>query len=222
MAELCSSFIKAQVMRIVKVDSCGNPITGAGSVVITKGFIKDAIAPEYLQGTEYLVRNANDELCVNDISPNSLKRIKNTIDFCVIDPDAITLITGETEIVSGAPATGVGFTLSEAQLTNHFSLELWQPAAGSAGCQGGVPLYGYWAFPNLRNPKVNSFNLENAALQFSIDCDSAQSATSWGSGPGTGTKWLPSALPQGKHMAFALTSTPPPAVPATCGAFALV
>lgn len=222
MASRCVAPIKARVMRIVRLDSCGNPVSGAGSVVTSNGFIQIEVEPEYEEGTEYLVRNANDELCVNEKSPNTLKRVNLSMDFCQIDPDAIVLMTGERllQATGGPPVTGTGVAFGEGQLTNRFSLEVWQPVAGTGGCAGGAEQFVYWAFPNVGNTQIGSFTLENAALTFTVEADTKAAATTWGDGPGTGASYLPgTTLLTDEHFAFNVIALAPPV--AACGATSL-
>lgn len=222
MASRCVSPIKARVMRIVKLDSCGNPVTGAGSVVVSSGFVQIEVEPEYEEGTEYIVRNANDELCVNEKSPNTLKRVNLTMDFCQIDPDAVVIMTGERllQATGGPPVTGTGVAFGEGQLTTRFSLEVWQPVAGTGGCTGGVEQFVYWAFPNVGNPQIGSFTLENAALTFSVEADTKAASSSWGDGPGSGASYIPgTAIATDEHFAFNVVALAPPTP--SCGATSL-
>lgn len=222
MASRCVAPIKARVMRITRLDACGVPVTGAGSVVTSNGFIQIEVEPEYEEGTEYLVRNANDELCVNEKSPNTLKRVNLSMDFCQIDPDAVVLMTGERllQATGGPPVTGTGVAFGEGQLTNRFSLEVWQPVAGSGGCAGGVEQFVYWAFPNVGNTQVGSFTLENAALTFTVEADTKAASVLWGDGPGSGISYIPGTTVLGdEHFLFNVATSPPPT--AVCGATSL-
>jgi hypothetical protein len=209
-------------MRVVKLDACGVPVTGAGSVVVSNGFIQIEVSPEYEEGTEYLVRNANDELCVNEKSPNTLKRVGLSMDFCQIDPDAIVLMTGERllQATGGPPVTGTGVAFGEGQLTARFSLEVWQPVAGISSCAGGVEQFVYWAFPNVGNTQVGDFTLENASLTFTVEADTKAASSQWGDGPGTGPSWIPgTVIVNDEHFLFNVVGLAPP-LP-SCGATTL-
>jgi hypothetical protein len=221
MASTCISPIKARVMRLVKVDVCGNPITGAGSVIVSDGFIKVQADPQYEDGVETIVKNANGDLCVNEKDANTLKRVDLTIDFCKVDPDAIAIITGERILTTGSPVTGTGMAFGEGLLVSRFSLEVWQPIAGQSGCSAsGQQLFVYWAFPNVGNPKVGGLVFENGPLTFTATGDTKAAAASWGDGPGTGAQWLNgNTIATDEHWAFNVTTVPPPT--AACGASAL-
>lgn len=221
MPTICASPIKARVARIVSLDSCGVPVTGAGRQLVTNGFVSISPSPEYEDGQEHLTLNAYGEACVNEKDPNFLKRVGLEVVFCNIDPDAIVLMTGERLLSTGSPTvTGTGVAFGEGLLTARFSLEVWQPLAGAGACSpSGVAYYMYWAFPNVGNARVTDWTLENAPTQFTIEADTKAASSQWGNGPGT-TEWLNgNTLASDEHFAFNITTVPPPT--AACGAVTL-
>lgn len=217
--------IKAKVIRVVKLDVCGNPVTGASSaMVVAKGFTQVQVSPDYEEGQEFLTKLADGSACVNQKDPAFLKRSGIEAHFCVLSPDIIQLMTGETMIFTGAGSvTGSGIMFGTDVLDDRFSLELWQPVAGAGACDPttGLPFYVYWAFPNVTNTKINDFTFENDVFDFTIAAETDGAGFLWGDGPGTPT-WLPAGttVPAGKHMLFNITTTAPPAV--TAGAVTLV
>lgn len=211
MATRCISPIKARIMRLVRLDECGVPVTGVGSQIVTKGFVQIANALEYDDGTEFLLKNADGEPCVNDKDPDFLKRVTSTTDFCVMNPDAIVITTGEDLITGGAPVTGTGVAFGEDPLTARYSIEVWQPAGGRDACEGGQQQYVYWAFFNMGNTRIGDFTFANSTFIFQLISQSKVASASWANGPGTSTKWLPASFdPTGKHFAFNITTEPPP------------
>jgi len=53
MSDLSAVPIKGRVMRLIALDSCGNPVTGAsGKQVITRGFISVQMENQYEAATE--------------------------------------------------------------------------------------------------------------------------------------------------------------------------
>ncbi len=221
MAARCVSPIKGTVMRLVKVDSCGNPVTGAESAeVVTDGFIQINPSPQYEEGEVQQVRKASGAFCVNEKDEPELARVVLGINWCVLDPDAIIIITGE-RLLSDA-TTGVGVAFGEGLITARFSLEVWQKVAGRAACDaGGNQQYVYWPFPNVGNTIVNDFSFENAPLQFSTTSETEAAGPLWGNGPGSAGPWLPSGetIQTDEHFAYSVTTTAPPTP--TCGAVLL-
>lgn len=218
----CTTPFKARVLRVVRLDSCGNPVTGAGSVVVSDGFIRVQADPEYLDGEVFRQKNANGDLCINEIDDPLFVSEGISIDFCKVDPDVIVLITGQRLITGGAPVTGSGVAYAEGSAHARFSLELWQPIAGAGACTpGGLQQYMYWAFPNMGAARVGSKAFENALLTFTLSAISKAAGPQWGDGPGTGTSWLPAGftVDTDEHFLHNVTTEPPPT--ATCGATAL-
>lgn len=215
--------IKAKVMRAVKLDTCGNPVTGASSSqVVAKGFTQVQVSPDYEDGTEFLTKLADGTPCVNQKDPAFLKRAGLEMHFCVLSPDWVTITTGETQILTGSgPVTGTGNMFGTDLLTNRFSLELWQPVSGVGACTpSGLQNYVYWAFPNVTNTKLNDFTFELGVFDFVIAAETDYTGYLWGDGPGS-VSWLPAGVtvPTTKHFLYNVTTTPPPAV--TAGAVLL-
>ena len=221
MVATCVSPIKASVMRIVKLNSCGAPVTGASSaVVVSDGFVSISPSPQYEDGTEYLTKKANGDLCVNDIDPPQLKRVDLEMVWCVLDPDALVLQTGERLLTDSGAVTGTGVAFGEGQINTRYSLEVWQPVSGVNSCNsGGLPQYVYWAFPHVGNAKVGDFTFENGVFNFTISSTTFAAALQWGTGPGSGGPWVNQAVQLGDHYLYNVTTTPPPV--SSCGAVLL-
>lgn len=221
MVAQCVTPIKASVMRLVKLNSCGTPVTGSSSsVVVSDGFVSISPSPQYEDGTEYLSKKANGDLCVNDIDPPALKRVDLEMVWCVMDPDAIIIQTGERLLTDSGAITGTGVAFGEGQVTNRYSLEVWQPVSGVNACNAsGQQQYVYWAFPHVGNAKVGDFTFENGVFNFTISSNTFAASLLWGDGPGSGTAWISQAVQSGDHYLYNVTTTAPPA--SACGATTL-
>jgi hypothetical protein len=220
MSALCLAPIQARVARLIKLDTCGNPVTGASSAVVsTDGFVSINPSPQYLDGEEHQQRKANGALCVYQKDPSELTRVDLEINWCVLDPDAIVIVTGERLLTTGS-STGTGVAFGEGQLTSRFSLEVWQPVAGTGACDpSGVQRYIYWAFPNVGNAKVGDFAFQNDIFQFQNTAETKAASTLWLSRTGAAT-WLGSnTVDTTEHFLFNITTGTPPT--ATCGAVTL-
>jgi hypothetical protein len=216
----CVSPIQARVARLIKLDVCGNPVTGASSAVVsTNGFISIEPSPQYQDGEEHTQRRADGSLCVYKKDPSELTRVDLTTNFCVLDPDAIVVISGE-RLLTTAGVTGTGVAFGEGQLTARHSLEVWQPVVGAGACDAsGAQQYVYWAFMNVGNAKINDFTFENAPFQFSTVAETAAAGPLWLSRSGAAT-WLGSnTVETGEHFLYNITTAAPPT--ATCGAVLL-
>lgn len=219
--------IKGTMMRIVKLDTCGVPVTGATSLVVTtNGFVQVNMEPDYEDGEEFFERNADGLACVNQKDQPTLKRFALTMDFCSVDPIAAAFIMSGRLLDTVSPATtGTGFAISEGEPENRFSLEVWQRVAGSGACDAsGLQRYIYNAWPNVGNTQIGTYTVENARSTLSITAETAGASTLWGNGPGSGTSWLPTnrvvnELGEIDHWLWNVTTSAPPV--AACGSTTL-
>lgn len=219
MAATCVTPIKASVIRFIKLDSCGVPVTGASSAVSTfNGFVSVAVTPDYEEGQEFIQKRADGSLCVVDKDPNELKRVGLEVEVCTLDPDLQVIASGERLLTTGAPATGTGVAYGEGQLTARFSMELWQPIAGANACTpGGVQQYVYWLFGNVGNTMIGDFTFENDVFTYSFSAETKRWSVLWPLRIGTLQTGLgTNTLGADEHFLWNITTTPPPT--AACGA----
>jgi len=216
----CVSPIQARVARLIRLDTCGNPVTGASSaVVVANGFVSINPSPQYLDGEEHQQRRADGALCVYQKDPSELTRVDLTINWCVLDPDAIVVVTGERLLTTNT-VTGTGVAYGEGQLTARFSLEVWQPVVGAGACNSSGQLqYVYWAFMNVGNSKINDFAFENAPFQYTTVSETKAAGPLWLSRSGAAT-WLgTNTVGTDEHFLHNITTGTPPT--ASCGAVLL-
>lgn len=220
MVARCVSPIQARVARLIKLDVCGNPVTGASSaVVVTNGFVSIAPSPQYQDGEEHTQRKADGTLCVYQKDPSELTRVDITTNFCVLDPDAVVVISGERLLTTGG-VTGTGVAYGEGVLTARHSLEVWQPVTGAGACDpSGAQQYVYWAFMNAGNAKIQDLTFENAPFQFTTLVETKSVGPFWLSRSGAAT-WLgTNTVEAGEHFLHNITTAAPPTP--TCGAVLL-
>lgn len=219
MAARCVSAIKATTARLIKLDVCGNPVSGAGSAqVVTDGFINIDPSPQYDDGELISTRKANGEFCVYEPGDPQLTQVNLTVNWCVLDPDTITIITGDQLLSAGGlGVTGTGVAFSDGLILNRWSLEVWQLVTGEGACgDDGLQRYVYWAFPNVGGGKVGDLSFGNTALQFTNTAFTKKMGPLWPTRAGA-TPYLDSNTPAaGSHFLYNITTTAPPA--ATCGA----
>ncbi len=210
--------IKGRVYRVVKLDSCGNPVTGTGSgmQLVHSAFTMVGQDPQYEDGVEFFERTASGALCVNQKDDPILKRINLTIDFCAINVTGAAYMASMKELTVGSPTTGYGFALSEGASSNRFSLEVWQEVAGSGACSStGLQQYIYNAWPNVGAVKVNNYNVELARSTLELVGETRAISTAsngWLAKNGS-SAWLPAGTTMlgTEHWLWNITTTAPPA-----------
>jgi len=216
MVAVCASPINAEVVRFTRLDACGVPVTGVTSMQVTMdAFTEIQVSPNYEEGQRFLLRKANGQPCVNQKGAGFLNWAEFTVTVCSIDPSALVLVTGDRLISNGV--TGIGAAFGEGLLSTHFSMEVWQPVAGSSACAGGTQQYFYWAFPNAFDAQLQDWTYQNDTFTFGFKGTTQAASTSWI----LGDTWMPGtgAFLADEHFGFAITSVAPPV--AACGAITI-
>lgn len=208
----CVTPIKGTHMRIIAVDACGVPVTGAsGLVVVTKGFVQVEMEPQYEEGEEFLERTADGTLCVNQRDDPALTRMELTLDFCEINVLAASYIISARTLTEGDPATGTGFAVAEGAPTNRFSLEVWQQIAGASACDpAGAQRYIYNAWPNVGATQIGTYTIENGRSSLEATSETRGASILWDDL--VGAAWLPAGtqIEADEHWIWNVTTTPPP------------
>src|SRR3990167_8930781 len=95
----CVVPVKGTHFRIVALDACGIPVTGAaGLVTVTNSFVSVESEEEYEDGEEFFERNAAGGLCVNQKDDALLKWINLTVELCEINTSAVAYILSAREL----------------------------------------------------------------------------------------------------------------------------
>lgn len=221
MVALCGTPLKAEVIRLTRLDICGNPVFGSGSAqLVSDGFTSVQNSPNYEDGQRFLQRKANGDACVNEIDDPLFNWLDQTVMFCTLDPDAIVIGTGAdlvTTDIEGTP-TATGAQWSKGLVRARFSMELWSRAAGNLACDPeGNAQYFYWAFPHVGGARLQQFTQQNDVFEFGWQGQTKDSSPLWD----IGDPWMAGGTwGEQKHFGYNITTTPPPEP--FCGAVEIV
>jgi len=225
MATKCASFVRGRRMRVTRVDSCGRPVYGDDSVVVSKGFVSIAYTANTDEGEEINVTNASGERCIYEPASPTFLGYSVEITFCNVDPDLFAMLTGQ-EVTYDANGDVDGFTMDTAVSVadTAFALEAWTGSPSSGACdEGAEGQYGYVLLPFVQGGVLGDFTLENAEVTFTISGAATKDGNSWGVGPydvmvGAGGVASPLLTPltATKHLLLKVVGIAPPE-PA-CGA----
>lgn len=184
MADKCFPLIRGRAMRVTRLDGCGVPVPGSGSVVTTKGFISVALTSNTIEGEPIQVTNANGENCVNDTPAPKFTGFGAEVTMCKVDPRLFSLMTGQS-VVRDASGNVVGFDVeSDVDLDDQgFAIELWSKVPAEACEPGQGQSYGYFLLPFLKGGVLGDFTVENAAINLVITGAQTKDGSSWGVGP---------------------------------------
>lgn len=208
----CATPIKGTHMRIIELDACGVPITGAsGLVSVTTGFVQVNMEPQYEDGTEFFERTASGEACVNQKDDPTLKRMNLTSQFCAINVSSASLMISARELTTGSPATGTGFAVAEGNPTRRYSLEVWQEVAGQGACDAsGNQRYIYNAWPNVGATQLGAYMIENGRSTLETTSETRAASPLWLAL--VGDDYLPAGetIEDDEHWVWNVTTTAPP------------
>lgn len=213
----CFNVVRGKTVRVTELDTCGVPVTGGtGSFIVSNGFIQVAITSEVEDGDEYIQKNADGVLCVNERAPDFLKRLTVTIDWCQVDPDIIHFITGYPTELYGSDA--VGFRVQEGLSDTRWGCELWTGLADQ-NCDAVGAEYGYLLLPRITGSILGDLTIENGAATFQTT-GYTEGNSGWGFGPynviGNPARKLDVIIGANDHALIRTTEVAPPT--AVCGA----
>jgi hypothetical protein len=164
--------IQGVSIRVTRLDSVGNLLTGAGDSYTTSAFMRVSFTPEYEEGDEITEKGANGVVCVTYKAPDTLKRITMELAICEPDPELSALISGglllrknlgsindpNTKSVGWA-APGVG----DDPAGNGVAIEVWSHAVKD-GKRTGVLPYFHWIFPYVKMRQSGDRVIENGLM----------------------------------------------------------
>lgn len=183
----CLSLVKGRRIRVTKLDACGRPIYGDNSHVVSKGFISVAFTANTAESDEINVTNAAGEVCVFEAAVTSLTGYGLEVQFCEVDPELFSLVTGQPVVKAADGVTVVGFDVdTKIDLSSsNFALELWagSPATDSCSNPGATGAYGYLLLPFLKGGILGDFTVENGAITFTLTGANTSEGNAWGVGP---------------------------------------
>lgn len=183
MTAICYTPWKVPRIRVTKLNSCGQPVTGC-STVVSDGIISIAMTKEYEEREEFFVKNGDGQFCVKETNPPILKWLNLVVTMCNVDPELVNIMSAEPLVLDDAVsprATGFSTEEGTAAVAN-FALEGWTRLSGlSVPCTGGQE-YGYSLFPWIVEGTVGDMTYENGAMNFVLNART-RSNSLWGTGP---------------------------------------
>jgi hypothetical protein len=203
--------IKGKVVRLTRLDECGQPIVGSCSTLVSECFVSVTLSAEVEAGDEYLQKSAWGDLCINDKDPDIIKWMNVSVTFAEINPDALDILTGADPVI--ASGTTIGSTWESDSFEGAWALEVWTKFTGEA-CSG-QPNWGYFVVPFVRNGRVDGdLTIENGVMTIGV-VGQGFAATGWADSPYTPNPFIES-YPDGAIFGMVVTDVQPPTDTAGC------
>lgn len=221
--------VRGSVIRVTRLDACGNPDPGAAAVVVSKRVSSVAFEEVAEEGNSIRERNFGGELYAVDDAFADVVGYTVETTMAGVDPAMVELMTGQP-VVTNAAGDIVGFDVTSGiDLSGFgFALEIWSKIAGGACTADGQRLWGYTVAPFIQGGRMGGFTFEDGVVTFTISGAQTKIGNGWGTGPfdvdrGAGPGFAPSPLhtPLGynTHYRNIMVSLDPPV--AAAGAFPL-
>lgn len=215
--------IKGNVVRLTRLNACGDPIVGSCSSLVSECFISVTLSGEFESGTEFVQKNAWGNLCISDKDADVLKRVNVALQFAELNPDALDFMTDSNTVASGG--NNIGSTWGTAMNQTAFALEVWTKASGAA-CSPSSPSWGYFLVPFIKNGKLDGdLTIQNDVLTVSImgeafpAPDDGTGKSTWDVSPYTPNPFVVT-FPELEVFGFVTTTVQPPTDTAGCVAIA--
>lgn len=209
--------IKGRTLRLTRLDECGAPDRAANcGYIVTDGFVSVTLSNEVEAGQEYTTKNAWGDFCVSEKDPDRVKWVNVSISLCEVDPELLDLVGGANPVLSGVDT--IGATFGRLPNPTSFGIEVWTKAAGADPCAGGLPLWGYFVVPYVRNGMLDGdIVLENGPLTVGLKGEGQPVQSVWGTGPfGDNPMRAITGFPVDDLYGFVVTDVQPPAVTDGC------
>jgi hypothetical protein len=164
--------IQGVSIRVTRLDSVGNLMTGPADSYTTSAFMRISFTPEYEEGDEITEKGANGVVCVTYKAPDTLKRITMELAICEPDPELSALISGGLLLRKNLGSAGdpnhksIGWAapgVGDDPAGNGVAIEAWSHAVKD-GKRSGVLPYFHWIFPYVKMRQSGDRVIENGLL----------------------------------------------------------
>jgi hypothetical protein len=202
--------IEGVVLRIIKLDTCGDEVTGTGSAqIVMDGFMKVAANPQYNTGTRQNTRKANGKLCLNFKIDDQFTNFE-TRSTCVWHPG---IRRTRSRPGCSPPPSPHRHRLRGQRVPRHAALVVGGVAAPPQQCDSsGIARYPYHAWPHQHDGKLGQFEISSEnQTTMQIMANTRAGSPLWTAGA---TYLGANPVSQGDHYLYNLQNTAPP--PSAC------
>lgn len=180
---VCAKPLQGEVIRVTRLDVCGNPEYGECAYGVSDGFVQAVLTPSTEEGERFLQRNAKGNAMVNQRSRPILNWYDVSIQFQEVDPELFTILTG-LQPYEDDQGRVIGFPVTEEHYaTANFALEAWMGNAEDVCNEDSLPFYGYNLLPWVVEGALGeNITIANQLITFTV-VGRTRKGTPWGVGP---------------------------------------
>lgn len=213
------SLVRGRAMRVTRLDGCGRVALGADAAISSDGFISVGLTANNEEGETISVTNAAGKLCILDEPSPTFTGYTIEVQFCGVDPELFTLMTGQPIVLNAEGTEAVGFRVnSKIDVKDQgFALELWSSVPVAACDASGGAAFGYFLVPFVQGGTLGDLTVENGAINFTLSGARSKDGSEWGVGPYDVVRDidgnpgpLNEAIDENDHLNMELTTVAPP------------
>lgn len=186
MATECPSLVRGNVLRVTRLNGCGQPVYGEGNQVVSDGFVTISMSPEVEEGEEVNVVKANGKTCVSDKPCDQLKWYTVEYEFCEVDPDLLQIMNPTWEKILDNQGDTCGIdAVGELDCSTGYALELWMDVYGETDACVGQEAQGVWGYmllPYNVGGAPGDFEVGNEGISFNLT-GRTKAGSNWRRGP---------------------------------------
>lgn len=219
MASSRFTLVRGRALRVTKLDGCGRVDLGPDSSIATDGFISVGLTANTEEGETISQTNAAGKICILDEPSPEFTGYSIEVNFCGVDPQLLSLMTGQPVVLNAAGTAVVGFRMNSGinLAEKGFALEMWSSVPVAACDASGGASFGYFLVPFIQGGVLGDFTVENGAINFTLTGASSKEGSEWGVGPydvvrdeGGAAGPLNEPIDTKDHLHLEVTTVPPP------------
>jgi|SRR6185369_3756382 len=160
----CLAQAHACRVRLADLDTDGVPLPGSDNVYVSNALVIMSVSPNYTDGDEIEEKNGCGEVQVSLKGDPTLKWFDVTLRFTTPDPYLAAMLS-QGSVLSGFDGARVGFAAPRLGVIsgNGVSIELWEWRINAGDKDSDSP-YAWWAYPKVKNLKLNPYEHSAGAL----------------------------------------------------------
>lgn len=170
MAVTCPSFLRGNVMRVTRLNACGQPIYGDCNQVVSDGFVTISLSADVEEGEEISVTKANGQTCISDRGCDTLRWYTVETEFCQVDPTLVQMMNPTWDLIYDAQGDVIGYDANGTlDCDTGFALEIWLDTYGATDVCTGQEAQGAWGYmllPWVVGGAPGDIEIGNDALSF--------------------------------------------------------